>query len=139
MAACRSSPRRLFNARSSAGSTIAEYQSHSEYIDRYPYGREATISWPNPDLKIKNTTPYGVLIWTSYTDTSLTVTLYSTRFVTGEQTDQTKTPDGPCTRVSTERTRTYVDGHTAVDHVVGALPARRGRQVPLITSSVNNR
>ena len=29
---------------------------------RYPIGREATVVWPDIDLKFKNTTPYGVLI-----------------------------------------------------------------------------
>jgi vancomycin resistance protein YoaR len=115
-----------FNAAFFAGLDIPEYQMHSEYISRYPYGREATISWDKPDLKIKNQTPYGVLIWTSYTDTSLTVTLYSTEWVRGDQTNQTKTPQGPCTAVTTERTRTYVDGHTDTDTFHGAYQSGDG-------------
>lgn len=107
----------LFNAAFFAGLDIPEYQSHSIYISRYPYGREATLSWPKPDLVIADTTPYGVLIETSYTASSITVTLWSTRYATGEQTNQTEAPSGNCTRVTTERTRTYVDGRTAVDHV----------------------
>jgi len=108
----------MFNASFFAGLDIPDYQSHSLYISRYPYGREATISWEKPDLKIKNNTPYGVMIWPTYTDTSLTVTLWSTKFAVGAQTgDQEKTDRGPCTRVKTERTRTYVsDGHTDVDY-----------------------
>jgi vancomycin resistance protein YoaR len=106
----------LFNAAFFGGLDIPEYQAHSIYISRYPYGREATLSWPKPDLVISNTTPYGVLIDTSYTSTSLTVTLWSTTYAHGEQTNQTTAPAGNCTRVTTERTRTYVDGHTKVDH-----------------------
>ena len=87
----------------------------SIYISRYPYGREATLSYPKPDLVIRNPTPHGVLIWTSYTPSSVTVTLYSTRWARGEQTGQSESKVGECTRVRTERTRTFVDGRTAVD------------------------
>jgi vancomycin resistance protein YoaR len=108
----------LFNAAFFAGLDFGEYQSHSLYISRYPYGREATMGFPHPDLQIKNTSPYGVLIWPTYDDTSLTVTLYSTKFVDAVQSGQSQAPSGACTRVTTERTRTYLsDGHTAVDKV----------------------
>lgn len=107
----------LFNAAFFGGLDIPTYQSHSIYISRYPYGREATLSWPAPDLVISNTTPYGVLVDTSYTSTSVTVTLWSTKHATGAQTNQTEAPVGEagCKRVRTERTRTYVDGATKVD------------------------
>ena len=108
-----------FNAAFFAGLEFEEYQSHTEIFDRYPVGREATVSWPSPDLKFRNDTPYGILVWTSYTDTSVTVTFYSTPWVTGEQTGQTTEPKGPCTRYITERTRTWVDGRTDVDEVYG--------------------
>jgi vancomycin resistance protein YoaR len=107
----------LFNAAFFAGLEFDEYQSHSIYISRYPRGREATLSYPKPDLKIKNTTPYGVLIWPTYTGSSIRVSLYSTEHMTVAQTGQTEGPRGNCTRVRTERTRTYQDGRTEVDHV----------------------
>jgi len=107
----------LFNAAFFGGLEIPEYQSHSLYISRYPYGREATLSFPKPDLVIENSTPYGVLIWPTYTPSSITVTLYSTPYATGEQTGQTKSRAGNCTRVTTERTRTYTDGRSEVDTV----------------------
>ncbi len=108
----------LFNAAFFGGLDFKAYQSHSQYISRYPYGREATVSWEKPDLVIKNTTPYGIMIDTSYTDTSLTVRLISTPYVKGEQTAQSEEPKGPCKRVTTERTRTYLsDNHTDVDKV----------------------
>ncbi len=96
------------------------YQSHSIYIDRYPYGREATVSFPAPDLEIINNTPYGVLLWPTTTADSITVRLYSTATVVGEQTGQTRTRVGSaCTRVTTERTRTWVDdGRTETDSVI---------------------
>ncbi len=109
----------LFNAAFFAGLDFGEYQSHSIYISRYPYGREATMSFPHPDLQIINNTPYGVLIWPTTTEDSITVSLYSTRWVVGEQTGQTKRAEGvACTRVTTERTRTWVgDGRTETDTV----------------------
>ena len=105
----------LFNAAFFAGLDVPVYQSHSIYITRYPYGREATLSWPSPDLVISNTTPYGVLVDATYTSSSITVTLWSTKYVSGEQTAQTEAPVGNCKRVTTERTRTYVDGRVEVD------------------------
>lgn len=107
----------LFNAAFFGGLDIPTYQAHSIYISRYPYGREATLSYPAPDLVIHNTTPYGVLVDTSYTSTTVTVTLWSTRHATGEQTAQTEAPVGEngCKRVRTERTRRYVDGRVDVD------------------------
>ncbi len=138
----------LFNAAFFAGLDIPTYGMHGIYISRYPYGREATLDYPSLDLKVGNPTPHGVLIWPTYSATSITVTLYSTRWVEGAQTNQTRTdvpttqvkkttppttdPDADpaqvpptteppvsqdyvCTRVVTERTRTYVDGRTQVD------------------------
>lgn len=105
-----------FNAAFFAGLSIPEYQAHSIYISRYPYGREATLSYPHPDVKIHNTSPYGVLIWTSYTGTSLTVSFYSTHWVDVTQSGQTTGPRGPCTSVKTERTRKFLDGTTKIDH-----------------------
>ncbi|HAB57201.1 MAG TPA: hypothetical protein DCE75_04025, partial [Acidimicrobiaceae bacterium] len=109
----------LFNAAFFAGLDFGNYQSHSIYISRYPYGREATVNFPNVDLEILNTTPYGVLVWPTTDETSITVTLYSTKWVEGEQTGQTERRQGvSCTRVTTERTRTYLDdGRTEIDTV----------------------
>ncbi|HEX4866393.1 MAG TPA: VanW family protein [Acidimicrobiales bacterium] len=104
-----------FNAAYFAGLDIDEYQAHSEYFDRYPLGREATMGYPKPDLRFTNNTPYGILIWTSYTQTSLTVTLYSTPYATAEQTDISESTSGRCRVVVTTRTRTYPDGHSEND------------------------
>lgn len=104
-----------FNAAYFAGLDIDEYQAHSEYFDRYPLGREATMGYPKPDLRFTNNTPYGILIWTSYTNTSLTVTLYSTPYATAEQTGITEGRSGRCRVVTTTRTRTFPDGRTETD------------------------
>lgn len=100
----------LFNAAFFAGLDIPAYKAHSEYISRYPFGREATLAYPSVDLKIKNNTPYGVVIWPTYTDSSITVQLWSTQFARGEQTAQN--PKSGCGKITTQRTRTFVDGRT---------------------------
>jgi vancomycin resistance protein YoaR len=120
-----------FNAAFFAGLEFKSYMSHSIYIDRYPYGREATVSWPAPDLAIRNPSPFGVLVWTSYDDTSITVTLYSTKWAPGEQTNQTQEPAGPCTKVHTERTRTWVQGgRKEVDSVTALYQPEEGVSCP---------
>ena len=111
----------LFNAAFYAGLDFGEYQSHSLYISRYPYGVEATLSYPHPDLQIRNTTPYGVMVWPTYTASSITLTLYSTKWVVGEQTGQTRSRQGNCTRVTTTRTRTYLDDGRQETDTVQAL------------------
>lgn len=66
----------MFNAIFFGGYDFLEYRAHSYYFTRYPLGREATVSWPSPDLKFRNDSTAGILIDTSYTDTSITVTFY---------------------------------------------------------------
>ncbi len=108
-----------FNAAFFAGLDIPNYQFHTEHLSRYPFGRESTVSYPAPEFRIVNNTPYGVLMWPTYTDTSITMHLYSTRFATGAQTAQSTGTNGSCTTVNTTRTRTYVDGHTETDTFSG--------------------
>ena len=109
----------LFNAAFFAGLDFEEYKSHSIYFQRYPFGREATISWGWPDLKFTNVTPYPIVIWTSVTPDSVTVQFYSQPWVIGEQTGQTTRQVGEeCTAVETERSRTWLDtGETTVDYI----------------------
>lgn len=105
----------LFNAAFLAGLNIPSYQSHSIYISRYPRGREATLNYPQPDLIIENKTPYGVLVWPTYTGTSVAVTLYSTTYAPGVQTGQSDSKNGVCTVVKTTRQRTFPDGKKVTD------------------------
>ncbi len=98
----------LFNAAFFAGLPMPEYKMHSEYISRYPYAREATLFYPSVDLAITNNTPHGVVIWPTYTDTSITVQLWSTPYARGEETAKSKS--GGCGTVTTTRTITFPDG-----------------------------
>jgi len=51
-----------FNAMFFAGLEDIEHKPHGLYIDRYPAGREATVSWGSIDLRFRNNTDYGVLV-----------------------------------------------------------------------------
>ncbi|MDJ0664436.1 MAG: VanW family protein [Acidimicrobiia bacterium] len=107
----------LFNAAFFAGLDFDDYQSHTIYLSRYPFGREATINYPDVDLAFVNNTPYGILIWVEYTDTSITVQMYSTKYWDVEQTDQRTWRSGACRSVETFRSRTNPDGFTVEDSV----------------------
>jgi vancomycin resistance protein YoaR len=52
---------------------------HALYISRYPMGREATLNYPSIDNKFRNDSHSGVLIRTSYSSTSVTVSLYGNK------------------------------------------------------------
>ncbi|GAA2363262.1 VanW family protein [Nonomuraea africana] len=69
----------MYNAAYFGGFEDVEHLAHMYWISRYPPGREATVFWPTVDLKWKNDSEYGVLVKTSYTSTSITVTLWSTK------------------------------------------------------------
>lgn len=66
----------VFNAVYEAGYPVERRSNHSLYIASYPKGRDAAVSWPDLDLVWKNDAASDVLLRTSYTDTSITVTLY---------------------------------------------------------------
>ncbi len=103
----------LFNAAFFGGYDIAAYKMHSKYISRYPYGREATLDFPGVDLKIHNDSPYGVVVWPTYTDTSVTVQLWSTPYGRGDQTAQNQSSG--CGSVRTTRTTTFPDKQPQTD------------------------
>ncbi len=69
----------MFNAVFFSGLEDVQHKPHSYYISRYPPGREATVSFPEPDLRWRNDSPHGVLVTTSYTSTSVTVTFWGTK------------------------------------------------------------
>lgn len=116
----------FFNAAFFAGLDFLDYQSHSLYISRYPYGREATISWPYVDLVVQNNTPYRMLIWPTYTANSITVAIYSTKWAEIEQTDQVAIAEAECVRVHTERTIAFPDGTQKVDKILAVYRPSEG-------------
>jgi vancomycin resistance protein YoaR len=100
-----------------AGLDFEEYQSHSLYFSRYERGREATISWPKPDLRVANFTDYAVLVWTSYTSTSVSVSMYSTDYIDVQEIGRQESAIGECTKVTTTRERTYPNDVVVSDTV----------------------
>ncbi len=66
----------MYNAAFFAGIPIVNHRAHSLYISRYPLGREATLNYDSIDLEIENDTDNGLFIHTSYTGTSITVSLF---------------------------------------------------------------
>ncbi len=80
----------IFNASYYAGLVDAFHRPHGYYISRYPSVIEATVFYPSLDLKFKNDSKYGVLIDTAYSDTSITVSMWSTK-----RYDKIETEYGP--------------------------------------------
>ncbi|WP_419944465.1 VanW family protein [Candidatus Poriferisodalis sp.] len=117
----------IFNALIRAGMTIDEYQMHSLYLSRYPYGLDPTISYPKPDLRFTNPTPHGVLIWPSYTDTSITVDLYSTSNVEVTISESEEEMRDFCRRVRTEVTRAFAGGQVELDTFWARYRPEQGR------------
>jgi len=72
------------NAAWYSGLEIVAHMAHSFYISRYPAGREATVAWPNVDLRFRNDTDHSILVHATYTKSSLTVAIYGTRKYTVE-------------------------------------------------------
>jgi vancomycin resistance protein YoaR len=68
-----------WNAAWFSGVDLVEHMAHSFYISRYPAGREATVAWPSLDLKFRNDTGHVLLVHATYTNSSLTISIYGTR------------------------------------------------------------
>lgn len=66
----------VYNAAFFAGLPIPQWQAHSFFISRYPMGREATLSYPELDVRFVNETQGWIVVRTSTTATSVTVSLY---------------------------------------------------------------
>ncbi len=66
----------VFNAVYEAGYTMVSRTNHSLCVASYPAGRDAAVSYPDLDFVWRNDTASDVLLKTSYTDSSITVTLY---------------------------------------------------------------
>jgi len=68
----------VFNAAYEAGLPIASRTNHSLYISHYPTGRDATVNYPDLDLRFVNDTGKWLLLRTFVGSSSLTVALYGT-------------------------------------------------------------
>jgi vancomycin resistance protein YoaR len=68
----------LFNDAFELGLPILARTNHNLYLAHYPIGRDATVAWGGPDFQFRNDLKHGLLIKTSYTDSTLTFTFYGT-------------------------------------------------------------
>ena len=66
----------VFNSAYEAGLKITERTNHALYISHYPQGRDATVDYPDVDLKFVNDTPHWILLRTFVGSYSLVVDLY---------------------------------------------------------------
>lgn len=110
----------IFQAMFYGGIDIDAYQAHTLWFNRYldfagRRGIESTISFPQPDVQFTNNTPYRVMIWPTYTDTSLTVSIYSITWSETDVLEQREYFSGQCTVIETDRIREYEDGTEEVD------------------------
>ena len=65
----------VFNAAWEAGIKIAERTAHALYISRYPTGRDATVNYPDVDLKLRNDTKRWIVIKAGYDESGIIVRL----------------------------------------------------------------
>ena len=129
----------VFNAAYEAGLPIVERTNHALYISHYPQGRDATVNYPDVDLKFVNDTGHWLLLRTWVGSSSLTVAIYGTpvhRRVVSETAPLVVTGPAPVKRVPDP---TLLKGQKVVEE--SGEPARstsvqrkvydRGRQAPL--------
>ena len=68
----------VFNAAFEGGLPIDARTNHALYISHYPLGRDATVNYPDLDLRFSNDTGHWLLLRTFVGAGSLTVNLYGT-------------------------------------------------------------
>jgi vancomycin resistance protein YoaR len=66
----------VFNAAYEAGLKITARTNHALYISHYPQGRDATVNYPDVDLRFVNDTPHWLLLRTFVGSSSLVVDLF---------------------------------------------------------------
>jgi len=68
----------VFNAAYESGLPIVARTNHALYISHYPLGRDATVNYPDLDMRFTNDTGHWLLLRTFVGAGSLTVNLYGT-------------------------------------------------------------
>src|SRR2546422_4255975 len=68
----------VFNAAYEAGLPITARTNHALFISHYPLGRDATVNYPDTDLRFVNDTGRWLLVRTLVGSDALTVRLYGT-------------------------------------------------------------
>lgn len=65
----------VFNAAWEAGLKVSERTAHALYISRYPLGRDATVNYPDIDLKFVNDTKHWLVMRAVPTETGIAISL----------------------------------------------------------------
>ena len=105
----------VFNSVYESGFPVITRHNHTLRMTNYPDGRDAAVSYPDLDLIWENDSTSDVLVCCSYTDTSLTVTLYG---VDPGYTVSTKTGDwveGEAYRTRVECDESMAEGASYVE------------------------
>jgi vancomycin resistance protein YoaR len=105
----------VFNAAYEAGLKITSRTNHALYISHYPQGRDATVNYPDVDLRFVNDTDHWLLLRTFVGSSSLVVDLYGAplhRRVESETRPLVTTGGAPVKRIPDP---TLYVGVTAVD------------------------
>jgi vancomycin resistance protein YoaR len=91
-----------FNAAFEAGLKITARTNHALYISHYPQGRDATVNFPDIDLRFVNDTGHWLLLRTWVGEDRLTVALYGTpvhRKVESTTSDLVVNGDAPVKKI----------------------------------------
>ena len=105
----------VFNAAYEGGLEITERHNHALYISHYPTGRDATVNYPDLDLKFVNDTQHWLLLRTFVGSDSLVVNLYGTpvhRRVESETSELKVVAPAPVERVDDP---SMLKGHSYVE------------------------
>jgi vancomycin resistance protein YoaR len=91
----------VFNAAWEAGLRLTERAAHALYIDRYPLGRDATVNYPDLDLKFRNDTGRWLVLKAGYDESGIVIRLLGAgpeRRVVSEEGELRSTGDPPIER-----------------------------------------
>ena len=65
----------VFNAAWEAGLRITTRTAHALYISRYPLGRDATVNYPDVDLRFVNDTKKAIYVRATYDESGISIAL----------------------------------------------------------------
>jgi vancomycin resistance protein YoaR len=105
----------IFNAAYEAGLPITSRTNHALYISHYPLGRDATVNYPNIDLKFVNDTGHWLLLRTFVGSSSLVAALYGTPVHRRVETQSSPLREISAPPVERTEDPTLPKGETVVD------------------------
>jgi vancomycin resistance protein YoaR len=105
----------VFNAAFDGGLKITARTNHALYISHYPQGRDATVDYPDVDLRFVNDSGHWLLLRTFVGPSSLTVDLYGTP--TGRKVESSTAPLVAHGKLTVKKTvdKTLKPGEKVVD------------------------